>query len=134
MLPHPRTLLQGNYACPHSDARSQAPKALASSGMIGDMRPKFAPEDERGLCERIDQAIKDAYQAAMKSTDDEMLERVWQCLADDNLPKLTGHYQSVRPEFVVLPDPTLQPLYVWATNEYIRRRITELRNRQEISA
>lgn len=94
------------------------------------MKPDFSPGEERAFTDRIDRAIKDAYQAAGRSSDDQMVERVFECLADDDLPLDI----PPKPNLVVVPSRELNRLYVWTLKKYIERRIENLQLQGKILA
>jgi hypothetical protein len=94
------------------------------------MKPDFSPEAERAFGDRIDRAIKDSYQAAGRSSDDRMIERVFECLADDDLPLDI----PPKPNLVLVPSRELNRLYVWTLKKYIEHQIRNLQLRGEIRA
>jgi len=74
------------------------------------MRLDFSREEERAFTARIDRAIKAACQAAGKSSDARMVQRVFEVLAFDDLTSQVKHSQ---PTWVLVPGEKLARLYRW---------------------
>jgi hypothetical protein len=98
------------------------------------MKPDFSREEERAFTDRIDRAIKDAYQAAGKSSDAQMVERLFECLTFDDLTSRVRPSKTSESGLIFVHGQELSRLCVWTLKNYIERQIHNLQLRGEIRA
>ncbi len=91
------------------------------------MNVDFSPEEEEAIRQQIKQALTDANQATILDSEDKAAKAVFDCVADDNLPRHSGLGSYEAASYV---DPTLKRVWLWAAKEYFQIRLRELREKK----